>query len=277
MNKLFKKFINKKNKLIIFLLMIILVLFIFYKCSIKENFNNEMQLFQELMDKHYTHIFPNNANRNSAGFRFFEYIYDNLATSEELFDKYNKMYCPVSGSIVSPNNPNNYSILKVKNENNKCVYGKYYRCCVPCNCDIMKYTTVIETNIEIPKNSNKFYKKLLLTINDPCVNPTKLPQEVDKNIFKCKNKLLNYGYRLDNNNKLTKKNGKLVIGVLYPASESEISNKLNESVQGCLSGTKRFLSNPDELQYGMGDIFVKLALINDKNKYTHTIDDFCKN
>ena len=32
--------------------------------------------------------------------------------------------------------------------NGKCVYGKYYRCCTPCNGDIMKYAVVINTNIE---------------------------------------------------------------------------------------------------------------------------------
>ena len=33
------------------------------------------------------------------------------------------------------------------------------------------------------------------------------------------------------------------------------------------AGTKRFLSPPDKLKYGMGDIFVKLALINNDKIY----------
>ena len=90
------------------------------------------------MDNHYASIFPNNANRNAAGFKFFKYIYDNLATSEQLFDTYNQFYCAVSGSIVSPDRPDNFDILKVSNLDNH-VLGKYYRCCTPCNCDIMKY------------------------------------------------------------------------------------------------------------------------------------------
>ena len=83
--------------------------------------------------------------------RFFQYIYDNLATNEELFDIYNKFYCAVSGSIVSPDRESNHDILKVKDMNGNCVVGKYYRCCTPCNCDIMKYTKIIKTKIAIPK------------------------------------------------------------------------------------------------------------------------------
>ena len=60
------------------------------------------------------------------------------------------MYCAVSGSIVDPKRFNNYSIIKVKDLNNNCIYGKYYRCCTPCICDIMKYTKIIKTSIEIP-------------------------------------------------------------------------------------------------------------------------------
>ena len=91
------------------------------KLSDKEN------LFKKMMDEHYKNIFPNNTNRNAAGFRFFQYIYDNLAISNELFDIYNQFYCAVSGAIVSPGQ-DNFSILKVKDLNGNCVFGKYYRC-----------------------------------------------------------------------------------------------------------------------------------------------------
>ncbi len=239
--------------------------------------NQKNTLFQNMMNNHYNLIFPNNANRNSAGFRFFKYIYDNLATNNELFDLYNSFYCAVSGSIVSPDRPDNFSVLKVKKlGTNKCVVGKYYRCCVPCNCDIMKYSRIVETNLEIPRGSGNFFKKNLITIGDPCVNKNNLPSELDKNVFKCKGNNLELGYRVTNKGELTEGNGRLVVGVLYPINENE-KDLLNQSINGCLTGTKRFLSDENSLQYGMGDIFVKLALLNDNDNYTHTEDDFCTN
>jgi hypothetical protein len=269
--------IKKKNLLLIIILLILLFSVLLSRTKINfENFStNKENLFSDLLENHYDKIFPNNANRNSAGFRFFKYIYDNLATSNELFDIYNQFYCAVSGSIVSPSRPNNYDILKVNDNNNNCVYGKYYRCCTPCNCDIMKYATVIDVNLEIPKNSGKFYSKKLLTIGDPCIDESKLPPQLDKNVFRCKNNLLEKGYRVNKDNVLTENEGRLVIGVLYPLEENESKDMVQRSLNICLSGTKRLLNSPDELRYGMGDIFVKLALINNNKNYTNTISDLC--
>ena len=246
-----------------------------YKKFFSEKYININDLYNNLVNNHYNHIFPNNANRNAAGFKFFSYIYDNLATNNQLFDLYNQMYCSVSGSIIDPSNNNNFSILKVKNTDNNCVFGKYYRCCTPCNCDIMKYTKVIKTSIQIPKNSGKFYEKMFLTIGDPCIDESKFPEEIDSNIFKCKNKLLQYGYRINKNGKITKKEGRLIIGILYPAYNNSI-DEIQNSVDKCITGEKRFLTSPEKLKYGMGDIFVNLSLINNDEKYTHTQKDFCK-
>lgn len=240
-----------------------------------ENYKNKDQLFKNLLDNHYHLIFPNNANRNAAGFKFFSYIYNHLATSNELFDLYNQMYCAVSGSIVDPSRNNNFSFVKVKNMNDECVLGKYYRCCTPCNCDIMKYTKVIKTSIEIPKNSGKFFEKMFLTIGDPCHDSSQFPNEIDKNIFTCNGHLLEHGYRINNQNQITQKEGRLIIGLLYPVYNDNIQS-LQTTIQECVTGEKRFLTKPEDLKYGMGDIFVNLALINNKDKYTHTEKDFCK-
>ncbi len=242
--------------------------------KIFETYIINLRKHYNILLKQYHKIFPNRANRNAAGFKFFSYIYDNLAINEELFDIYNTMYCAVSGSVVEPRQ-NNYSILKVNDKEGHCVYGKYYRCCVPCNCDIMKYVIVERCQIELPKNSGNFVEKQLLTIGDPCIYPNKLPTEIDKNIFKCNNNLLEYGYRVQNG-RLTKSNGRLVIGVLYPVLASEI-NKLKQSVEICTKGNKRFYQKPENLRYGMGDIFVNLSLINNDKSYSHTDKDFCKN
>ena len=259
------------------LIAIIIIFFLNKINNIKENFNDSkkdlLSLFDDLMKNHYNKIFPNNQNRNSAGFRFFQYIYDNLATTPELFDKYNQFYCAVSGSIISPDRSNNYSIIKVKQQNNQCKIGKYYQCCFPCKCDIMKYVTVVPTKIELPKGSNNFITRDLLTINDPCINIDNLPKELDKNVFKCNNdKLLENAYHVDKKNQLTKKSGKLVIGVLYSIDQSQ--NKLvDQSVKDC---SDRINTPVDKLENGMGDIFVKLALMNNSTQYTNTENDYCK-
>lgn len=236
---------------------------------------HDNKLYEDFIEKHYYKMFPN-GDRNAAGFRFFQYIYDNLVKNEELFDSYNKLYCAVSGSLVQPSN-NNFDILKVKDLNGNCVIGKYYRCCTPCNCDIMKYTKVIKTKIAIPKNSNNMVEKIFLTIGDPCINENKIPNDISKSVVNCKNYLAQNGYRINDKGEITKKEGRLIIGLLYPIENSkEEKEMLQTSIDRCINGNKRFLTKPDKLEYGMGDIFVKFSLINNDDKFTHTIDDFCK-
>ena len=60
-------------------ILIVVVIVLLLKINTYESFNEEkLTLFNDLMNNHYDKIFPNNANRNAAGFRFFKYIYDNL-------------------------------------------------------------------------------------------------------------------------------------------------------------------------------------------------------
>jgi hypothetical protein len=236
-------------------------------------------LFEDMMKTHYQLIFPNNGNRNAAGFKFFEYIYDNLAKDIDLFDRYNKLYCGVSGSIVHPEDPSapfrTYSIVRVRDINNKCVFGKYYRCCTPCNCDIMKYTRIIRVYLEIPKGSGKFYDRNLITIGDPCLDEHRFPAEIDRSVFTCSEKHLKFGYRVDSNNRLTKGPGRLIIAVLFDLDNEEQKKETENTVDMCVTGTKRLLSPPDKLRYGMGDIFVKLSLINNSDNYKNSKEDLC--
>ena len=161
--------------------------------------------------------------------------------------------------------------------NGNCVVGKYYRCCTPCNCDVMKYTKVIKTKIAIPKNSNNMVEKQFITIDDPCINQDKIPMEMDKNVVSCENKLVKNGYRINDKGKITKKEGRLIIGLLYPIENNKKEKEmLQTSIDRCVNGNKRFLTKPNDLKYGMGDIFVKFALLNNNDKFTHTINDFCK-
>ena len=291
------------NKYYIFLLIFLFIIF----NNQKENFsvtsdsqsdsesqNILLEKYNDMLENHYNNIFPMydyetvdengekkiikvRTNRNAAGFRFFKYFYDNLIQNETDFDHYNQFYCAVSGSIVKPNRDYKiFNILKVKDLNGNCVKGKYFRCCTPCICDIMKYTRVVNTNLEIPKGSGNFFNKNLLTIGDPCINPSNLPSGIDENAFMCNNNLTPNGYRVTNNGELTEGDGRLIIGVLYPVEDNDETNEsINNSVNLCITGTQRLLSDPDNLQYGMGDIFVKLSLLNDDTEYTNTINDLC--
>ena len=264
-----------------------------------ESFTNQDKnaLFQDMMKNHYNKMFPlytktytdpytgdektivTNRNRNAAGFVFFKYLYDNLINSIEMFDIYNQFYCGVSGSIVGPDRQNNFSILKVKDMNGKCVIGKYYRCCTPCNCDIMKYTRVVKGNIKITDDNGNVttHERNLLTIGDPCDSSGNkvLPEQVDNVIFSCNNNKLINGYRVNSDGEIGNE-GRLIIGVLHNIQLDENNMKLLEdSVNGCVTGEQRFLTPPSELKWGMGDIFVNVALMNDSTNYSNDQSDFC--
>ena len=60
---------------------------------------NIEKLYEKLVDDWST-IFPD-GNRNAAGPRFFKYILDQNLDYEE-FKQFNKLYCAVSGSLISP-------------------------------------------------------------------------------------------------------------------------------------------------------------------------------
>ena len=105
----------------------------------------------------WSRIFPDN-NRNAAGPKFFKYIIDKDITYND-FVEYNKLYCAVSGSLIDPNStPEFVNINEEKTGKQMC--GNYYRCCVPCSCDLMKYTTV-------QKMKHEFKDCLLYTSPSP--------------------------------------------------------------------------------------------------------------
>ena len=60
----------------IYIVLIFFLIFIVVKNNNEGFVIDENNLFENLTKNHYQNIFPNNANRNAAGFRFFEYIYD---------------------------------------------------------------------------------------------------------------------------------------------------------------------------------------------------------
>jgi len=65
----------------------------------------------------------------------------------EEFVDYNKLYCAVSGSLISPGSMPEFLYVNQDKSNTK-ICGYYYRCCIPCSCDVMKYSNVKKINYQ---------------------------------------------------------------------------------------------------------------------------------
>ena len=107
-------------------------------------------------------------NRNAAGGQYYKYILNELNPTIDEFIEYHKMYCAVSGSPIKPNK-NNRDFIVLKDMNNKNICGYYYRCCTPCNCDLMRENNTVRVNQETIKGK-KIY---VISIEDPCKKPEK--------------------------------------------------------------------------------------------------------
>ena len=127
--------------------------------------------------------------------------------------------------------------------------GNYYRCCVPCSCDLMKYTTVQKMNHDFKDGSKEFY---VLTINNPCTKKD-FPERVTKKYF-CDGSNISKDqvYNLD---------GRMVIGLFHntkPCNDNDIKIVKAHPVTGEYCEIRN--NTPlEKLQAGMGDIFIKLA------------------
>ena len=155
--------------------------------------------------------------------------------------EYNKLYCAVSGSLISPGREPSLIAIEELNTNQK-ICGQYDKCCWPCLCDIMREGTVYVEPFTV-KLKDGDYTHYVLTIMDPCLNSEKIPEEISS--FQC--------------DKITK-NGihsnscRLIIGILHDVEEYK-----NQDVSDILDKCKERMNTPvDKLQGGMGDISVKL-------------------
>ena len=162
----------------LYLLIFIILYFTDNIYTIEGNVNRE-QLYNNLMNN-FKNIFPD-GNRNSGGAQFFNYIM-NLNPTKEEFDNYNTFYCAVSGSPISYDRKDNKSFIYIEDLNGNKICGDYYRCCVPCNCDLMKYSKIEKMNLSLKDGNFDYY---VITINDPCSNQKSIPKSVTS--FKCKN------------------------------------------------------------------------------------------
>lgn len=202
--------------------------------------DNKQEHFDRLMSQ-FNVIFPDR-NRNAGGPQFYKFISEMGLTIEE-FKLYNQFYCGVSGSPIDPNRTNIVKNISVKNLDGDEIVGSYYHCCWPCLCDIMKYARVEEHTISL---SDGDYTHNVLTIEDPCQNEAKFPQSVSA--YQCNN-ITENGLRTGS--------GRLIFAVLYEALPDD---SLDFSTKQC---QERMNTEPDDLRGGMGDIFVKLAIINE--------------
>lgn len=221
---------------------------------------DKQELYEKLMDD-FNKIFPDR-NRNSGGVQFYNYILDNYNPNKKEFDLYNQFYCAVSGSPIDPNRGNIKDFIVVKDLDDNNICGDYYRCCTPCNCDLMKYTKTEKINIPLRDGTFIYH---VLTINDPCIDQSKIPKSVTS--FECKNSKTSNGRHTPS--------GRLIVGILHNSrlcGQADLDKINNSEITGKFCSERNSI-DPDNLKGGMGDIFVKLSLIGGKNDNNYSNSD----
>ena len=226
------------------LILKIILTFTFFSFT-SNSFANTEELYAKLVQD-WPSIFPD-GNRNAAGPRFFKYIIDQDLEYEE-FLQFNKLYCAVSGSLISPDvQPD--EIFLTNSENDEKICGQYYKCCWPCLCDVMKYSETKKIKIDFKDQSKDIYT---IVIDNPC-NKNDFPELVNRDYF-CKGNELNKEYTFSVNNKL-------VIGLLHNAQKCDaydIDFVQNNQITGPMCEARNSMPL-GELNSGMGDIFIRLA------------------
>ena len=247
---------NKEYIKILQMIVVISILYLLYNQYNKpiiEGFSQEEKqvLFDDFMENHYRTIFPD-GGRNSGGPMFYHYFLNNMTLDKGHFLVYNQFYCGVSGSIVSPSRSNITNHIVLEDLSGNEWFGKYYRCCVPCPCDLMRYAKVEPHTVQL---SDGPYPHYVITIDDPCINPDGIPDQVTA--YQCSNGITQNGERTSS--------GRLIVAVLFGHHEmDELPIPYDSSVhtidadQYC---NTRICQAPEELQGGMGDIFVLLSLV----------------
>ena len=207
--------------------------------------SSEKNYYKDLITD-WSRIFPDK-NRNAAGPKFFIYLIDKDITYKD-FIEYNKLYCAVSGSLIDPNSEPDFIFVNEK-ETKKKICGNYYNCCIPCSCDIMKYSVVQKIRHEFSDGIKEFY---VFTIKNPC-NKKDFPNRVNKDYFCNGDKI--------NDQQVYSINDHIVIGLLHNGKSCE-KDEIDFVKSHKVTGRYCELRNNTPLEYlnaGMGDIFIKLA------------------
>ena len=209
------------------------------------SFSSEKNYYKDLITD-WSRIFPDQ-NRNAAGPKFFKYIIDKEINYED-FIEYNKLYCAVSGSLIDPNSEPDFLFANEIGTNKK-ICGNYYKCCVPCSCDIMKYSNVQKMKYQFKDGKKEFF---VFTIKNPC-NKKDFPNRVNKDYF-CNGEKINdkQVYKIDD---------RIVIGLFHNGKickKDEIDLVKSHHITGRYCELRN--NTPlEKLEAGMGDIFIKLA------------------
>ena len=235
---IFYKKIKSLKTLFIFLLITIF-------CFIKPSYSKDFNYYEDLV-KDWIKIFPDQ-NRNAAGPKFFKHILDKEITYQD-FIEYNKLYCAVSGSLISPNSRPDFVYLKSA-ENGEKICGFYHKCCFPCSCDLMKYSQVKNMKHIFSDGEKEF---TVLTIKNPC-GKKDFPREVNRNYF-CNGDVLD-------NNQVVSIDNRLVIGLLHNSSKCNEQSIVAIDKDEYTGAYCELRNNAplEEVQGGMGDIFIKMA------------------
>ena len=241
MEEILNLFCKKIKFLKSFFILILFIIFCFIKPSYSKDFN-----YYEDLEKDWIKIFPDQ-NRNAAGPKFFKHILDKEITYQD-FIEYNKLYCAVSGSLISPNSRPDFVYLKSA-ENGEKICGFYHKCCFPCSCDLMKYSQVKNMKHKFSDGEKEF---TVLTIKNPC-GKKDFPREVNRNYF-CNGEVLD-------NNQVVSIDNRLDIGLLHNSSkcnEQSIAAIDKDEYTGAYCQLRN--NAPlEQVQGGMGDIFIKMA------------------
>ena len=232
----------KKIKLLKTLFIFLLITFF---CFLKPSYSKDFNYYEDLV-KDWIKIFPDQ-NRNAAGPKFFKHILDKEITYQD-FIEYNKLYCAVSGSLISPNSRPDFVYLKSA-ENGEKICGFYHKCCFPCSCDLMKYSQVKNMKHKFSDGEKEF---TVLTIKNPC-GKKDFPRVVNRDYF-CNGEVLD-------NNQVISIDNRLVIGLLHNSSkcnEQSIAAIDKDEYTGAYCQLRN--NAPlEQVQGGMGDIFIKMA------------------
>ena len=157
----------------------------------------------------------------------------------------------MSGSLIDPNSKPEFVYLKnAKNDEKIC--GFYHKCCYPCSCDLMKYSKVKKMKYTFTDGEKEFF---VLTIKNPC-GKKDFPREVNKDYF-CD------GKKLDNKQVFVL-DERLVIGLFHNATKCNSQSIVAIDSHEVMGQYCELRNNAplDELQGGMGDIFIRLAKDN---------------
>ena len=228
----------------------ILRTFFFICCLFPLSLNTENikadELSYQQLKKDWWKIFPD-GNRNVGGPKFFDYALKNSGTVKE-FTSFNRLFCPVSGSLVSPKSAPELVYVDEEGSSRK-ICGQLYRCCWPCSCDVMKYVTAEKFNLQIGEQNDEFF---LLKIKNPCTKEN-FPAEVTRSYF-CKGDQIN-------DSSVHFSSEKITVGMLHDAhvcSREEIAYIDEQLITGKYCPLRN--NTPvSEIKGGMGDIFIKLA------------------